>query len=90
MRADPDVDRGVREHEPEGALFVDGDDPLVVAARVARQALDALRPGGLLAIEIGHTSAAPARALLEDLGYGDVQLTPDLAKIDRVVSGRRA
>ncbi len=89
LRDDPDVERGVREHEPAEALFVDGSDPLAVAAKVARQALEALRPGGLLAVEIGHTSAAAARSLLEDLGYGDVQLTPDLAKIDRIVSGRR-
>lgn len=89
LQDDPAVEKGVREHEPTEALFVEGKDPLSVAAKVAGQALEALRPGGLLAVEIGHTSAPTARALFEDLGYGDVQLTPDLAKIDRIVSGRR-
>ena len=89
LQDDPAVEKGVREHEPTEALFVEGKDPLSVAAKVAGQALEALRPGGLLAVEIGHTSAPTARALLETLGYGDVQLTPDLAKIDRIVSGRR-
>ena len=89
LRDDPQVECGVRRHEPAEALFVEGADPLVVAARVARQALEALRPGGLLAVEIGHGSAPAARSLFEELGYGDVRLTPDLAKIDRIISGRR-
>ena len=75
--------------EPHAALFVRGDDPLEVAARLGREAMEALRPGGLLAFEVGAGSAEGAVALLEGLGYGDVAVVPDLAGIDRVVSGRR-
>ena len=47
-------------------------------AAVAEQALEVLRPCGLLALEVGHESGQAARRLLEGLGYVGVDLTPDL------------
>jgi release factor glutamine methyltransferase len=89
-RDDASVERGVRDHEPPEALFVSGEDALEVVRRLATRALDALRPGGLLAVEIGHDSADDARALFEGTGYVEVRSTPDLAGVDRIISGRRA
>ncbi len=87
LASDPDVDVGVRAHEPPEAIFVEGDDPLVVARRIAEDARSALRPGGALVLEVGHQSGAEAARMLELLGYGDVRVAKDLAKIDRVVCG---
>ena len=87
---DPSVERGVREHEPRAALFVDGADPLVLASRLAAEARAVLAPGGLLAFEVGMGSAAEAARRLADLGYVEVAVAADLAGIDRVVRGRRA
>jgi release factor glutamine methyltransferase len=87
---DPLVEPGVRDHEPAEALFVTGDDPLEVSRRLARTAREALRPGGLLAIEVGVGSADDARAMLEELSFADVAVTLDLARIGRIVSGRTA
>jgi methylase of polypeptide subunit release factors len=56
---------------------------------VAERARDALAPEGFLAIEVGAGSGVAARAMLEGLGYRGVTLVPDLAGIDRVVTGRR-
>ncbi len=89
LEDDESVERGVRDHEPHGALFVEGSDPLVVAARLAEEALDALAPGGLLAFEVGLGGAGAARRRLADLGYAQVAVVPDLAGIDRVVCGQR-
>ena len=89
LQDDPSVERGVREHEPHAALFVAGTDPLVVAMRIAQEALDALAPGGLLAFEVGLGSAEAATARLRELGYVEVTVVPDLAGIDRVISGCR-
>ena len=86
-RDDPELADDVRRHEPAQALFVPGDDPLEVASRIATDARDALAPGGLLALEIGHRSGGAAHDLLASLGYADVALHKDLAGIDRVVSG---
>jgi release factor glutamine methyltransferase len=88
VRGDPALEEDVRAHEPEQALYVPGDDPLEPARRLAAQALEALAPGGLLALEIGFGSGAEARALLASLGYADVAVHPDLARVERVVAGR--
>jgi release factor glutamine methyltransferase len=89
VRGDPTLEPGVAAHEPAVALYVEGDDPLSTAAAVAREALDALAPGGFLAIEVGATSGERARALLESLGYRDVVVRRDLARIPRVATARR-
>lgn len=74
----------VREYEPHVALIGDG-----LTSTVARHALDALKPGGALVLEVGDGQAASVAALLEKLGYEQVAITPDLAGRDRVVEGRR-
>ncbi len=89
VRGDPSVAKAVAEHEPAAALFVEGRDPLVLAAALAREALAALREGGLLAIEVGHTEGAAARAMLEGLGYLDVAVLPDLGGVPRIARGLR-
>lgn len=87
VRGDPDLAADVAQHEPEAALFVAGDDPLALARTLARQAREALRPGGTLAIEVGHRSGAHARAMLADAGYEATRTIPDYAGIERVVLG---
>ncbi len=74
----------VRDYEPHLALVGDG-----LTEATARAALDALRPGGWLVLEVGDGQALATAALLAELGYGDVITTPDLAGRDRVVEGRR-
>ena len=56
---------------------------------IARAALDVLRPGGHLVLEIGDGQALATAAMLGGLGYVDVVTTPDLTGRDRVVEGRR-
>jgi release factor glutamine methyltransferase len=75
----------VRDYEPEVALVGSG-----ITESVARGALDVLRPGGWLVLEVGDGQAAATAALLDGLGYIDVATTPDLTGRDRVVEGRRA
>jgi methylase of polypeptide subunit release factors len=55
---------------------------------LARAALDVLRPGGALVLEIHAERADETRARLESLGYG-VRIALDLAGRDRVVEGKR-
>ena len=88
LEDDPTVEQGVRDHEPHTALFVEGGDPLVIALRIATEALEILAPGGLLAFEVGLGSAEEAQRRLVALGYEHVTSAPDLAGIERVVSGR--
>jgi release factor glutamine methyltransferase len=86
---DPSVERGVREHEPHAALFVAGADPLVLASRLAAEALEALAPGGLFACEVGLGGAEDLSRRLAALGYAQIAVAADLAGIDRVVGARK-
>ena len=74
----------VRDYEPEVALVGTG-----ITESVARGALDVLRPGGWLVLEVGDGQASGTAAVLDALGYLDVAATPDLTGRDRVVEGRR-
>jgi release factor glutamine methyltransferase len=81
----PALQREVRAHEPEIALFA-GDDGLAVYAPLIRDASAALRPGGLLILELGYNSLAPVRGWLEFGDWSDIYVTNDLAGIPRVIS----
>ena len=80
--------REVREHEPEAALF-GGEKGTELYKPLIAQAGRLLRPGGSLAIELGHTSSEHVSQLLETAEWADAVFTKDLAGIQRVVSARR-
>jgi release factor glutamine methyltransferase len=75
----------VRDWEPRDALVAPG-----ATETVAREAHPALKQGGWLVLEVADENARGVAALLEELGYGQVSIDPDLAGRERVVSGRRA
>ena len=74
----------MRDWEPHAALSAEG-----AVEAVARGSVSVLAPGGALVLEVGEGQAAPTAALLDELGFDEVRVTPDLAGIDRVVEGRR-
>ena len=70
----------VRDYEPHVALVGDHMPEIV-----ARAALDVLRPGGHLVLEIGDGQALATAAMLGGLGYVDVVTTPDLTgRVSRI------
>ncbi len=89
LRGDPALARDVAANEPEVALYAPGTDPLGPARAIATSALEALRPGGLVAIEIGAGSGEAAGEMLRALGYADVDVTADGAGIPRVAAGTK-
>jgi release factor glutamine methyltransferase len=56
---------------------------------IAEHALEAIRPGGHLVLEVADTRADQTAELLDRLGYDEVRVTEDLAGRDRIVEGRR-
>lgn len=81
------LDEEVRRHDPTMALD-GGADGLEAYRAIAAQAIGALRPGGLLAVEIGHTQAASVSRLLVRTGFIGLETVSDLAGRDRVVVAR--
>ena len=86
------MQREVVEHEPHVALFA-GADGLEVYRRLVPQAHAALRPGGLLAMELGFGQSHALAAMLASRSCGawqDVRFVRDHAGIERVVlAGKR-
>lgn len=80
----------VRDHEPHLALFVDSDDETHLVRRILDGAAGHMRPGALLAIEIGMGQHEAVRAAFEERGFSDVELRRDLQGIVRAVGGRCA
>jgi release factor glutamine methyltransferase len=88
----PESDRStlhpqVRDHEPAVALFA-GETGLDIYRRLIPQALDTLKPNGLLALEIGHGQQADLARLLAD--WQKVSFINDLQQIPRVALARRS
>jgi len=80
----------VRDHEPRLALD-GGTDGLDVYRRIAAEAPAALRPGGRLVLEVGDGQADGVGQLLSASGqFADIEVRPDLNRVDRVVLCRAA
>jgi release factor glutamine methyltransferase len=80
------VQKQVREFEPKIAVF-SGEEGMDIYRRLIPEAREALKPGGMLVVEIGFSSEQKVRELLED--WADVQVTADLQGIPRVISAKR-
>lgn len=80
------LQREVRDYEPAVALFA-GDTGTEIYARIVDQAAKVLKPGGLLALELGFGCVDAVRAMLSS-GWQDIEITDDLAGIPRVLTAR--
>ena len=80
------LERQVRDFEPEMALFA-GVSGLDVYERLVPEAWRALKPGGLLAMELGYGQRAALAELLR--GWESVKFLDDLQGIPRVVLAYR-
>jgi release factor glutamine methyltransferase len=48
-----------------------------------------LRPGGVLALELGWKSEAAVRAMVEASGFAELAVRPDMQGMPRVMRARR-
>jgi release factor glutamine methyltransferase len=80
------LQREVRDHEPEVALY-GGDDGLEVYQRLVPEAERLLAPGGWLVMEIGHDLSDAVRGMLG--AWRNVEIRKDLAGLPRVILAQR-
>jgi release factor glutamine methyltransferase len=80
------VQKQVREYEPKIAVF-SGAEGMDVYRRLIPQAGEHLCPGGWFVAEIGYSTEEKIKELLTT--WQDVQVTPDLQGIPRVVAARK-
>lgn len=76
---------GVKDFEPEMALFVPDDDPLLFYRSIALMGHKVLREGGRVYLETHRDYALDVLKLYEKLNYTDVEIKKDIAGNDRMV-----
>ena len=83
------MERHVLEHEPHLALFVPDDDPLRFYRAIAQYAKEALKHGGLLYFELNPLYARETEALLQDLGFAETEIKPDMFGKQRFLKAKK-
>ena len=71
------MERNVLEHEPELALFVPDDDPLLFYRTIARFAAKTLNPGGALYFEINPLYVSEMQQMLSEEGFSHTEIRSD-------------
>ena len=80
------LDPSVRDYEPHLALK-GGTDGLDFYRAICENWRGALRPGGRLYFEVGIGQADDVLRIMRAVGFGDIEVIPDLNGIPRVVWG---
>jgi len=83
------VDDNVLKHEPELALFVGNEDPLVFYKKIAEQGLLYLKRDGYLFFEINPNYLDDLVFYLEKNGYKNVQLNKDIHQKNRMIKAQK-
>lgn len=81
-----EMERSVLDYEPELALFVPDNDPLMFYRAIARFGLDALKSGGRLFFEINPLFVHEMEEMLAGLGYCDLETKTDIFGKQRMMS----
>ncbi|MFT3707906.1 MAG: peptide chain release factor N(5)-glutamine methyltransferase [Archangium sp.] len=80
-----------KEVQKEPRVALDGGaDGLTIISKLITDALPRLKPGALLALEIGEDQGQAVSELMTRSNYRDVKVEKDLARHDRLVLGRKA
>ena len=75
----------VKDYEPQLALFVPDDDPLLFYRAIGCYAVKALKPEGYLLVEINAQYGNDVGLLFESQGFSHVKIFKDFADKDRFV-----
>jgi len=79
-----DLAAEVTGFDPDLALR-GGKDGLIAYKAIAEQAMNHLKPGGYILLEIGYDQGVSVSALLKSAGFKDVSVHQDLAGHDRMI-----
>jgi len=75
----------VLKYEPEIALFVDDQNPLIFYKRIAQLAQLSLKEEGELFLEINQYLSKPLMELLRNNGFREIEIKKDLYGADRMI-----
>lgn len=75
----------VKNFEPEGALFVPDDDPLVFYRKIAEFAKCHLHAGGKLFFEVHRDFGVACISMLHEMNFQQLEMRKDIAGNDRMI-----
>lgn len=78
----------VLDYEPDLALFVSDEDPLIFYRTISEKGKKILKPSGKIYFEINERFGKAVSELLSELGYQKVRIIKDLNGKDRMVTGQ--
>lgn len=84
-----DMDANVTDWEPDTALFVPDNTPLLFYERIADIGKQILTPDGTLYFEINQRFGTETVEMLRPKGYRNVELRKDLSGNDRMIKAER-
>ncbi len=84
-----DMHPNVLGKDPDLALFVPDDDPLLFYHRIVHLSDLVLTPGGSIYFEIHEKMGEATRSLLAERGYQDIQVIRDIHGKDRIVTAHQ-
>ena len=79
------MNKNVLNWEPDLALFVEDNNPLLFYKEIAKKASNVLRKNGLLYFEINEKFGKEIINLLEKIGFVNIELKKDINGKDRMV-----
>ncbi len=82
-----EMQRNVTEHEPDMALFVSDENPLVFYKAICRIAKKNLKKSGSLYLEINQYLAKETEQLLKDHNFSEIELRKDMFGNNRMLRG---
>ena len=89
VREKAEMHRNVLDFEPELALFVSNEDPLIFYRTIAEKGKQLLKPDGKLYFEINEKYGEEVAFLLRETNYSEVKILKDLNGKDRMVKARK-
>ena len=75
--------------EPQTALFVPDNDPLIFYREIIRFSNNSLLPGGKIYFEINEALGKAASNLLLEAEYRNIRVLKDLNNKDRILTGTK-
>ncbi|MDN3725436.1 peptide chain release factor N(5)-glutamine methyltransferase [Aequorivita sp. SDUM287046] len=79
------MQQNVLNHEPQSALFVANEDPLVFYRTISRLAKMHLKPNGKLFFEINEYLGEDMKMLLKSEGFQNIEIKKDIFGKDRML-----
>ncbi len=75
----------VLKHEPDLALFVNDDDPLLFYRKIASLSKESLNENGMLFFEINENLSEQTCKILSDLNFRDIEVRKDIYGKNRMI-----